>query len=970
MVCQCNLQSVASISGAISPFASRRRTLFSCVINVRYERGILLPDQNLWLDPWDAKPFAFVSHAHSDHIAAHDEIIVSERTARLMQARLPGKRNEHVVAFGESVTVRGLDLMLLPAGHIFGSAQFFLQTDTESLLYTGDFKLRHGKSAEPAEWRQADTLIMETTYGLPRYRLPPTEQVIQQIVAFCREALEEDAVPILLGYSLGKAQEILCALAGAGLTPMLHGSVYQMTRIYEQFGQSFCEYERYKANEVAGKVLICPPSANRSRILEKIPRKRVAMISGWAVEPNAVYRYQVDAAFPLSDHADYNDLLRYVELVQPKRVLTLHGFAAEFARDLRDRGYEAWALSAQNQMELTLGTFRAVEAGVSPAKPNGAAGTAAATSSEFAAFADVGETIAATPAKLEKVRLLSEYLRVLPNEQLPIATIYFTGKPFPQSDLRTLQVGWSVIFRALITASKLSEAEFRRIASSHGDAGKTAFEALERRTSPEPFGIVESRTFFEELQKTRGPLNKAELLHARFAKLSAREAEYVVKILTGDLRIGLREGLVEEATAAAFDAPLDEVKEANMLLGDIGQTASLASRNELQRAELSLFRPIKSMLASPEPRAEAIWQRFCNDVVDSSVVAAALPGGRRENVESLLSAAETAAATMGATAPAPTVYVEDKFDGIRAQLHRGVNRVEIFSRDLRRMTDQFIEIADQARKFPDEVILDGEMMAFEHGKTLTFFDLQKRLGRKNEGADLFAATSADVPVVFVAFDLLWLNGRSLLKTPLRERRELLRGLKLPPQFQIAEVFPAHSAAEIEQAFQSARRRSNEGLMIKDPESFYSPGRRGMFWFKLKKELATLDVVVVAAELGYGKRNHVLSDYTFAVRDEASGELLPIGKAYNGLTDVEIADLTEHFKQNTIVDRGRYREVKPNVVLEVAFDSVQPSSRHASGLALRFPRIKAIRRDKNVDAIDTLAYARSLAEQRGPLEAAK
>jgi DNA ligase-1 len=225
---------------------------------------------------------------------------------------------------------------------------------------------------------------------------------------------------------------------------------------------------------------------------------------------------------------------------------------------------------------------------------------------------------------------------------------------------------------------------------------------------------------------------------------------------------------------------------------------------------------------------------------------------------------------------------------------------------------------------------------------------------------LFAAASADVPVVFVVFDLLWLDGRSLLKTPLRERRELLRKLKVPPQFQIAEVFPAHSATEIEQAFQSARRRSNEGLMVKDPQSLYSPGRRGMFWFKLKKELATLDVVVVAAELGHGKRNHVLSDYTFAVRDETSGELLPIGKAYSGLTDVEIAELTEHFKQNTIVDHGRYREVKPDIILEVAFDSVQSSMRHASGLALRFPRIKAIRRDKNIDAIDTLSYAQELA----------
>ena len=281
---------------------------------------------------------------------------------------------------------------------------------------------------------------------------------------------------------------------------------------------------------------------------------------------------------------------------------------------------------------------------------------------------------------------------------------------------------------------------------------------------------------------------------------------------------------------------------------------------------------------------------------------------------------------------------------------------------MRLITDQFHELAEQARKFEVDLILDGEIVAFELGRKLTFFDLQKRLGRKTDGADLFASASADVPVAFIAFDLLWLDGRSLLKTALQERRELLRGLKLPEQFQIAEVFPAYSAAEIEEHFQQARRRLNEGLMIKDPSSFYTPGARGMFWFKLKKELATLDVVVVGAEFGHGKRNNVLSDYTFAVRDETSGELLPIGKAYSGLTDVEIAELTDHFKQHTIIDHGRYREVKPEIVLEVAFNSIQPSTRHASGLALRFPRIKAIRRDKNVDAIDTLTYARELAAQ--------
>src|SRR5213083_1143169 len=553
MRCQSAAARIARLDGFGSwpktRFLSPNSSINFMMIDIRYERGVYLPQQDLWLDPRDAKRFAFVSHAHSDHIALHDEILVSERTARLMQTRLPGTRIEHMLPFGERRRVHDLDLILLPAGHIFGSAQLCLFTEEDTLLYTGDFKLRSGKSAEHVKWRQADTLIMETTFGRPCYRFPPTEQIINQVVTFCRETIDDGEVPILLGYSLGKAQEILCALEGAELIPMLHGSVYQMTRIYEQFGQSFCKFVRYDANDVAGKVLICPPSANRSSMLEKIPRKRVAMISGWAVDPNAVYRYQVDAAFPLSDHADYNDLVRYVDLVQPKRVFTLHGFAAEFARDLRERGIEAWALSEENQMELQLETLARDSRSSIGSSPIGletisapavccegtAERSAAATApkSEFATFANVGETIAATAAKLEKIRLLANYLRRLDQKQLPIAAIYFTGHAFAQSDLRTLQIGGSIIYRAIKAAAKLSDARFRRIAGGHGDAGKTAFETLDERTFPEPFTLKQSRNFFETLHWTRGPIPKTELLRSRLVRLSAREAQYVVKILTG-----------------------------------------------------------------------------------------------------------------------------------------------------------------------------------------------------------------------------------------------------------------------------------------------------------------------------------------------------------------------------------------------------------------------------------------------------
>ena len=357
-----------------------------------------------------------------------------------------------------------------------------------------------------------------------------------------------------------------------------------------------------------------------------------------------------------------------------------------------------------------------------------------------------------------------------------------------------------------------------------------------------------------------------------------------------------------------------------MVLGDIGRVAALAAAGTLEAAAPRLFSPIKCMLASPEASAGTLWERM----------------------------------KAGSEAP-PRLWIEDKFDGIRAQLHRDSSRAEIFSRDLRRITEQFPEVADAAKGLESDVIFDGEIVAFEHGRKLTFFDLQKRLGRRD--ADLFMGS--DIPVRFMVFDLLWKDGRTVLNEPLRARRALLERLSLPPLFQVVPVFEAHSAEEIEAVFTAARGRFNEGLMVKDPESAYTPGRRGLAWLKLKKELATLDVVVVGAELGHGKRSGVLSDYTFAVRDDSSGELLTIGKAYSGLTDVEIEELTRHFKSTTIAQHGRYREVKPDVVLEVAFNSVQPSERHGSGLALRFPRIKAIRTDKTPETIDTLGYARSL-----------
>jgi DNA ligase-1 len=840
---------------------------------------------------------------------------------------MPGKRLEHALAFGEKLDRGDFAITLLAAGHIFGSAQGFVESAQGSLLYTGDFKLRPGLSAERTQWCHADTLIMETTYGLPRYRMPPTEETVSRMVEFCREALDEEAIPILLGYSLGKSQEILCALIAAGLTPMLHDSVWRLTEIYRRLQPEFpCTYLRYDAVDVAGKVLICPPSATRWKMITQLKHKRTAVLTGWALDPGAIYRYQCDAAFPLTDHADYPDLLRYVELVQPRRVLTLHGFAAEFARDLRERGIEAWALSEENQLELTFsmsrptadklpsGSEAKVESdGLMPSEPP--------DPNSFVAFAELGEQIGRTTSKLKKIEILSNYLRGLDVVSLPVAAVYLSGRAFPQSDRRVLQTGWAVMKRALLAVSGIGEARLREISRAHADAGKVAYEALLQRTKPEPVTLLQIQEFFSLLAAARGPQQKTEILQQRLATLTPVEASNVIKILTGDLRIGLKESLVEDAIARAFDASADEVREANMFLGDLGEVASLAQSGQLATAGVQVFRPVKCMLASPEPSAEAIWDRIGTNGL--------------------------------------SCWIEDKYDGIRAQVHIAEGRVGIYTRDLRDVTGQFADLVRNARALTaHQAIFDGEILAFSEGRKLTFFDLQKRLGRKTED-DLFLGAS-DVPVIFRAFDLLWLDGETLLRTPLRARREKLESIPIPPGLEFAPKYPFTSAVDLEAAFHAARRRGNEGLIVKDSASHYTPGRRGLAWLKLKQELATLDVVVVAAEQGHGKRSHVLSDYTFAVRDDATGALLTIGKAYSGLTDLEIEELTEHFTATTLVNHGRYREVRPEIVLEIAFDSIQPSNRHESGLAMRFPRIKSIRRDKTPADIDTLRYAQSLA----------
>jgi DNA ligase-1 len=806
-------------------------------------------------------------------------------------------------------------------------------------------------------------LIMETTFGRPHYVFPPTEKVLADIAAFCAACLDDGETPFLFGYSLGKSQELLRGLADARLPVMLHPQTLRLTRVYEELGMAFPPYREFNADEVAGHVVICPPQAGNSSFLKRVARRRTAVITGWAMDPGAIYRYQCDAAFPLSDHADYPDLLRFVDTVQPKRVLTLHGFAQEFAVTLRERGIEAWAIGEDNQLELGI-PGRAgfsppsepptsLEAGVT-LRPEPALDSAEPNS--FARFVAVAEMVKATPRKLEKVEHLRAYLAVLSPDDAARAALFFTARPFPQSDGRVLTMGWSVIKRAVLEAAGLSETEYRAAYRRFADAGDAAEALLGNRparakdneTTPTLSTIAD---FFARIAGARGPVAKLDLLQTELRSLSPAEAKYLVKIVTSDLRIGLKEGLVEEAIAAAAGQPIEIVREANMLAGDIAEVTRAARTNALDAIQLRVFNPLQFMLASPEPTATAILERLT-----------------------------------------PPVWLEEKYDGIRCQVHKQGDRVELYSRDLKRITTQFPDLARAAQSIAGDFIGDGELLAWRDGRALPFAELQKRLGRK--GDDFFLG--AEIPVSVSFYDLLWMDGRSLLKDPLIERRKLLAALLDPhsgsvgpalvavplhdgtpatpstssgprarrdggdPSFAIAPIQFANTAIEIEAAFLAARQRGNEGLIAKDPQSIYTPGRRGLAWLKLKKAYATLDVVVVGVEYGHGKRRDVLSDYTFAIRDPEHDRLLTVGKAYSGLTDVEIAQLTEHFLANTIEDHGRFRTVVPDTVLEIAFDSIQPSNRHQSGYALRFPRIARIRPDKSVAEIDTLETCRRLA----------
>jgi DNA ligase 1 len=546
-------------------------------------------------------------------------------------------------------------------------------------------------------------------------------------------------------------------------------------------------------------------------------------------------------------------------------------------------------------------------------------------------LAATAEQIAANAGKLEKIAILAQYFRTVDDADLVAAARFFSGGPFAARDRRTLSVGGRTIVEVARRVWGFDEAELSAGYRATGDLG-AALGPLVR--PPRDAMLLRDHLTPASLDVLFGEIAQASGKNASRRREAVLEqilracddpliATYVVKIITGELRVGLREGLVLDAIARAFDADPASVRRGAMASGDIGELALAARHGTLAELRVNYGTPIGFMLATAVPYG----------------------GGYKELAGAVW-------------------HLEDKYDGIRAQAHVRGGSVQLFSRRLNEVTESYPEVVRALARVCADAILDGEIVAMREGRVLPFRFLQARLQRKIVDEGL----SADVPIAYAVFDLLAVGDELLLDESLGARRESLANLFVPNEHLFQAPFETAgevAAADVNARFETARARGNEGLMLKRADSPYAPGRRGKWWLKLKRELSTVDVVVVAVEWGNGRRASVLSDYTFAVRGD-DGRLLTIGKAYSGLTDAEIAELTQWFLEHRLPqshqrEKARVYEipVEPKIVLEIAFDVIQESDLHESGFSLRFPRIVRVRDDKPPEEIDTLERVREI-----------
>jgi len=551
----------------------------------------------------------------------------------------------------------------------------------------------------------------------------------------------------------------------------------------------------------------------------------------------------------------------------------------------------------------------------------------------FRELCELCEKLEGTAKRLLMVELVANFLKCLQPDEVEPAVSMILGRPFPKWDQRVLEISWATLSGMIKRLTDVAWSDFRNAFSQTGDIGsatKTVFEASKIRRQAtlidKPLNILEVRRTFETIAQMLGygsRERKELLVETLLGKASPLEAKYFVKIFIGEMRTGFHEGLMEMAVAKAFDLPLEMVQTANMLAGDIGEVAAIAKvkgREGIVDLKFQVFRPIKPMMAQ---MAEGV----------SEVIREA--GG--------------------------AIAFEYKLDGARIQIHKSGDNVRVYSRRLTDVTESLPEVVQLVRSEVKvaQVILEGEIIAVGADRTspLLFQHLMRRFRRVHEIDEM----TKRIPIELQLFDIIYLNGESLVNIPYTERRKKLS--EIAGSIQLTKQIITSSSQQAEEFLKEALNNGHEGLVAKKLDSPYTSGIRGKRWFKIKRTLESLDLVIVAAEWGYGRRHGWLSDYYLAARDAETGRFMVVGKTFKGFTDKEIVQMTKRLQELAVKEEPHRVVVVPKIVVEVAYNEIQKSPKYECGMALRFARITRIRDDKNPEDADTIQRVREIYERQ-------
>ncbi len=551
----------------------------------------------------------------------------------------------------------------------------------------------------------------------------------------------------------------------------------------------------------------------------------------------------------------------------------------------------------------------------------------------FLAFANLCQKVEAVSGSLEKIDLVAAFLAGLDETELSMACSYVMGTLFPPSLDLVMGVGPSILYEALAKACGCSAEQISDMLRATGDPGLVAAGIVEKRRpigfaafqEAEPLSIADVYERFVAIARASGKRSqdaKVKNLQFLFSQAGSLEARYIARLAIEDMRIGVGEGGVRDAVARAFSksgADAESVERAYNLTNDMGLVAVAARRGTLSQLSVMINHPIKMMLAS---------------------------------------LGESIAAALGEIG---TAAIEWKYDGARVQIHKEGDSIAIFSRRMENVTASLPEIVLAARQITAKsAILDGEAVAIgKDGRPMAFQEILKRFRRKYNVEKL----AAQIPLRLFLFDLIYLDGKSVTHLPLSERRALLEKIANPTL--LADQVLSGSVEAAEEIYRQALAAGHEGLILKNPNSVYAPGKRGKNWLKIKPVMETLDLVVIGAKWGEGRRASFLGSYRLGCLDTATGNILDMGFVATGLTDEALAELTDMFRELILLEKGMEVEIKPAVIFEVAYEEIQKSPNYSSGYALRFPRMVAVRDDKSLEEADSLERVVSLYKgQRG------